>query len=161
MKLSEYIKKYGDVDIEHIKDGVVSIETNGVFSPADGEEYYVLTSVGRIEDQINHFQDITDRNRAVGNCFRTEKEAKSHLERLKVRAELLQAGALEAQNFPEEYELLGYDAVDRELYIENCSKRGDYLYPFSIGFTNREEADKAIEKVGKERIIQAIFGGGE
>ena len=60
-----------------------------VWKPADREKYYYIRNDGEVYQAFYEKNCSTDcGNYSLGNCFRTEEEAKFAVEKLKVIAEL-------------------------------------------------------------------------
>ncbi|MGX7091199.1 hypothetical protein [Hutsoniella sourekii] len=91
----------------------------------------------------------------IGNVFKTEQEAEHAVERLKIRAELLDAGGRDKlkqreENYsitykPYEYKLGVTFALDAPLF--------DFIY-----FDSENEVKEAIKQVGEDRIKKYMFG---
>ena len=96
----------------------------------------------------------------IGNCFRTDKEARNVVERLKIRAELKEYA--DEHNEPIEWEddatlkwSIAYSYRHTDIVINAYS---DLQEPFQIYFSSEEIARKAIESVGEDRIKKYLFG---
>lgn len=62
----------------------VKPEENEPWTPKDGEAYYYWNSMGEIEEQDFHHRWPSDADRLkLGNCFRTRKEAKAAIKRIR------------------------------------------------------------------------------
>lgn len=56
----------------------------GFFEPKEGEQYYFVDPFGDIGESTSGYEPVLFDDRVlVGNCFRTEQDAKDHLEYLK------------------------------------------------------------------------------
>lgn len=131
------------------------------WKPEKRTQYYVIHGDGDVE-RICYTNNPSD-NRAIfmGNCFKTEEEAKFMVEKLKVIHELEKFAY---ENNEEEIDwknktqckyYLVYDTEDEELYVDYTaySKRE----PFNIYFTSLRIAEKAINTIGKDRIKKYFF----
>lgn len=126
-----------------------------VWKPKENETYYYVRTNGTVTtaDWTNdRFDNVTY---VLGNCYRTEKEAKFALEKQKVYAEL--------KRFAQEHN-------ETEIDWNNDTQRKYYLYynfdhdclimdfnykvkyPNAIYFTSKEIAEQAIKAIGEERI---------
>ena len=114
------------------------------WTPDDGE-YYVTVDGGRVSDCINNIQDTTDMAIAVGQCFKTRKEAEDYIEWLKAFKTLRD----DAQGYKFD------EAVDN--YFVECDTDGDLRVESDDGcinqliyFKSAELAANSIEKHEKE-----------
>ncbi len=153
-------------NIEKRKDRIAQIERelkeleNKKWKPKDGERYYVIDITGVVSDRFNNFITVTDSALAIGNCFKTEEEAEFEVERLKVLEELKEFSYefndeewKEATNKYNIYYDCRFATVD---ISSNSCWRQDLIY-----FKNREDANKAIKKIGEERLKKYYFKVGE
>ena len=134
------------------------------WKPKKGDKYYYISNAGFIFHcayNEDNEEFIDKANISMGNCFKTEEEAKHMVEKLKVIHEL-QKFAYENNekeidwNDAKQYKYyLVYATEDGELYVDYAaySKRE----PFNIYFTSSEIAKKAIEAVGENRIKKYYF----
>lgn len=157
MKRSEYEKKMADLQdqIEELKK--VEIEKDDKrWKPSLNENYYYMSGSGQILYDT-WLDTLTGNNRyAIGNCFKTQEEAKFAVEKLKVLAELKEF----AEPFNTEWDgndghwYINYDRNPFCLDIDHMlTCKGAELY-----FTTRDDAVKAIKKVGEERIKKYYLG---
>ena len=114
------------------------------WTPDDGE-HYVTVDGGRVSDCINNIQDTTDMAIAVGQCFKTRKEAEDCIEWLKAFKTLRD----DAQGYKFD------EAVDN--YFVECDTDGDLRVESDDGcinqliyFKSAELAANSIEKHEKE-----------
>lgn len=126
-----------------------------------GDKYYYINDAGSIFNYDCH-EDISDEAHLnIGNCFKTEEEAKHMVEKLKVIHEL-QKFAYENNekeidwNGVKQYKhFLRYDVDDKEIYIDSS------IYyksePFNIYFTSLDIAREAIKTIGENRIKKYYF----
>ena len=131
------------------------------WKPEKRTQYYVIHGDGDVE-RICYTNNPSD-NRAIfmGNCFKTEEEAKFMVEKLKVIHELEKFAY---ENNEEEIDwknktqckyYLVYDTEDGELYVDYaayCTRE-----PLNIYFTSSKIAKKAIEEIGEDRIKKYYF----
>lgn len=127
-----------------------------VWKPDVEEEFYTLFGDGSIYKLT--WLNIADRVKRyeIGNCFKTEEEAKFALEKLKVITEL--------KRFAIEHNEGEIDWNDNKQYKytlcfdhdENCVKWVQYQHAH-IYFTSREIAEQAIKEIGEERLKKYYF----
>lgn len=127
-----------------------------VWKPDVEEEFYTLFGDGSIYKLT--WLNIADRVKRyeIGNCFKTEEEAKFALERLKIITEL--------KRFAIEYNEGEINWNDNKQYKyilcfdhdENCVKWVQYQHAH-IYFTSREIAEQAIKEIGEERLKKYYF----
>lgn len=126
----------------------------------NGDMYYFITDDGHI--CMAKWQSRTSdfRRLALGNVFKTEKDAEFGIEKQKVKVELEQYA--KEHNDPERDVWNGFN--------EHCGIRYDCLssdldtsamYQFNdigaIYFTSKEIAEDAVNKVGAKRIMKYLF----
>ena len=155
MTIKDFYEKYSDIEIteeqeKQIKE-YLKIKENKRWKPELEERYYFITQGGTIQITCN--TDDGDSFRLfTNNCFKTKEEAKFRLEQIKVYNEL--------KNFADENNT---DIKDYRFLINIQS--GDlninyYTYMHhigEIGFSSKELAQQAIEKVGEDRIKKYLF----
>lgn len=134
------------------------------WKPKKGDKYYYISNTGFIfycAYNEDNEEFIDKANISMGNCFKTEEEAKHIVEKLKVIHEL-QKFAYENNekeidwNGAKQYKhFLRYDVDDKEIYIDSS------IYyksePFNIYFTSFDIAKKAIKAIGEDRIKKYYF----
>lgn len=131
------------------------------WKPKKGDKYYYINDAGSIFN-YDYREDISDEAHLnIGNCFKTEEEAKHMVEKLKVIHEL-QKFAYENNekeidwNGSKQYKYyLVYDTEDEELYVDYavyCKRE-----PLNIYFTSSDIARKALKTIGENRIKKYYF----
>lgn len=157
MKRSEYEAKMKALqdEIEALKK--VEIEEDYKrWKPKKPRNYWIINGNG-VADEITWLDDkADDRLWAMGNCFMTKEEAEFAIEKLKVFAEL--SGFTEPSDAKWDGDTphyrIKYDTNASELSIDS-----NYEYKYScIYFARKEDAEKAIEAVGEERIKKYYLG---
>lgn len=125
-------------------------EKDCTWRPGRNEEYYSVDG-GRLDACVNFNQDTTDKAIAVGQCFKTRKEAEDYIEWLKAFKTLRD----DAQGYKFD------EAVDN--YFVECDTDGDLCVESDDGcinqliyFKSAELASKSLEKHEKEWKI--FFG---
>lgn len=161
--LADYCaNEYNDVE-DWLKLPVEEVEEviGEKWKPKIGEEYwyfydwgdYIAKSIwtNRNRDNYRYYLNI---------CFKTRKEAEQHLENIKTEAELRQLAEelnngekFDWEDTEQEKYYLYYDGEDEEVY-------GDFSYiakfPKQIYCLRKNFKDKALEQIGKERIINYL-----
>ena len=121
--------------------------------PKEGNTYYLINSNGSIHPEI--YESEYDREAyLIGNCFRTQEEAEFAVEQFKVIAEMKRCGVVWKTNKDSEtlYTLL---CNNEEICIHGSSASN--LIPI-FWFPTEEAAQKAIDTIGKERLLKYWFG---
>lgn len=158
MKLSEYIKKYGDCEVTDEIDKCIVKMPKTVYDLKDGDRYCYITADGELRF-VSWQNDESDKNKLyIGNIFLTEEDAEFEVERLKVIAELKRY----AKEFSDEEWRNGNTAK----YLFYRSFPGNRIYITStysahypcLYFESMEKAKQAFNAVGEERIKKYYFG---
>ena len=131
------------------------------WKPKKGDTYYYIGSVGSIFNYDCREDILDEAHLNMGNCFKTEKEAKHMVEKFKVIRELQKFAnenneeKIDWKNFNQCKYYLVYDTKDEDLYVDYTaySKRE----PLNIYFTSCKIAKRAIEAVGEDRIKKYYF----
>lgn len=171
MKLKDLLEQYGEYEIytdspKHIEeafknldskdDGVLCLfakkpKPKTVWELNNKDEHYSVTECGFIK----HFDasDFIGYKRDIGNVFTTEKEAEKECERRKVETLLLKHGGRRwFEKDGNNYHIwLMPDGCIRMSLIYAAPAQG------LIYFDSKDEAGKAIEEIGEERIKKALF----
>lgn len=155
----DLIKALFDKCCERIKPKVVEVKRK-VWKPQIGEHYWYICDDGNIST-ITWCGSKLDADRyKLGNCFRTEEEAKFAREKKKVEVELEQYA--KEHNDPEKEEWDGFNEHFGILY--NCCRSDldkstvcQFRDIGAIYFTSKEIAEDAANKVGAKRIMKYLF----
>lgn len=132
-----------------------------VWKPEYDEWYFYVSGYGVIGSNV-WINDYTDNGYyEIGNCFKTEEEAKFALEKTKVEAELCRFA--EKNN---EYEIDWKDEDQEKWFIYYYS---DKICPYQtystmrndIYFSSKEIAKQAVDNIGEERLKKYYFGVGD
>lgn len=155
----DLIKALFEKCCERVKPKVVEVKRK-VWKPKIGEHYWYLSGDGNI-GTITWCGSKLDADRyKLGNCFRTEEEAKFAREKKKVEVELERYGKEHNNPAKEEWDginthyRIGYDLADDDLVTTSAitiRRIGD------IYFTSKEVAKDAANKIGTKRIIKYLF----
>ncbi len=150
-------------NIEKRKGRIAQIERelkeleNKKWNLKSGEIYHWLDSRGFVLGTTNNYCVIDEERFKVGNYFRTEEEAEFAVERLKVLEELKEFSYEfndEDWNKPsicKYYIYFGFATYDI-IIASNCIKKDGHIY-----FKTQEDAQKAIDKIGEERLKKYYF----
>lgn len=134
-------------------------EKNKVWKLTDREKYYYIRNDGEVYHGFYEKYCSADcGNYSMGNCFRTEEEAKFAVEKLKVIAELKRFAAENNKNIDwnEEFQhkyCLRYDCKHNEIVVEyNLFLKNNTTY-----FSSKEIAKRAITTIGIKRLKKYYF----
>ncbi|MBR1703123.1 MAG: hypothetical protein IJ716_14445 [Lachnospiraceae bacterium] len=127
--------------------------------PEAGDDYYTISTMGEIGSAVTWTNHKTDKMRLlIGNCFKTEEEARFYIERLKVIAELRKYA--EPDDTPWDgraHYSISYD------YLRN-----EIITPFyyntklcNLYFESFNKAQEAIETIGVKRLKKYYLGVAE
>lgn len=157
MKLKEWIEKNCDKEIE-FKDGkltITELEVKGRWKPTLDDHYYFISAVGGADSVYWGNYESDQKSLAIGNVFKTKKEAEFTAERLKIRAEMLDLGGREYFNLHKINNRISYNHDTGQLVLDGESRFQD---PFVIYFDSDINLISVIEKIGESRIKKYLFG---
>lgn len=130
-----------------------------VWKPECNKNYWIINGFRVVNSSWDN-DNVDYRRYEIGNCFKTEKEAKFALEKLKVEAEL--------RRFAEENNECEIDWTDRKqnkwLICYNYDSKNidtgydDTLRTHYIYFSSKEIAKQAIDYIGEERLKKYYLG---
>lgn len=127
------------------------------WKPRKGDICYYICDGGYIFSfSCSEYDPLAKDLFAIGNCFRTEEEAKFELERRKVIAELsdFAEGDDAMWNGKTMHWFIFYNVCEKNISYEYCLKwKSEKLY-----FPSIETVKTAIEAVGEERIKKYYLG---
>lgn len=131
------------------------------WKPKKGDKYYYINDASFIFN-YDCREDISDEAHLnIGNCFKTEKEAKHMVEKLKVIHELQKFAyennekEIDWNNKTQYKYYLVYATEDEELYVDYAVYCKREL--LNIYFTSSDIARKAIKTIGENRIKKYYF----
>lgn len=140
-------------------DWEVVVEKNKikVWEPSLGDLYYYINSNGDIKFSYYNTRSID--KRCIGNFFKTDEEAEHMVEKLKVIRELQDLSNIKfnmsdyVKNNGIYY--IAYDFTQNRIVplFDNISRN----IPFNVYFPTKEDCEKAITKIGKDRIKKYYF----
>lgn len=150
---------YENLSTEELLSENWEIYEESKWKPSLGDLYYYINSNGDIKFSYYNTRSID--KRCIGNFFKTDEEADHMVEKLKVIKELRDF-ALENNDKNVDWRdkctskyFITYDFYDEEISTASYTFRN--FLPFNIFFTSKEIAQKAITKIGKERLERYYF----
>ena len=158
MKLSEYIKKYGDCEVTDEIDKCIAKVPKTVYDLKYGDRYFFLTISGIVQEGIWRNDDSNFDRERIGNAFLTEEDAKFASERLKVIAELKKyAKEFSDEEWMNQSIVKHYIIFDYEDHVINigyvCFTKVSDIY-----FETEEKAQEDIKWVGEDRVKKYYLG---
>lgn len=127
------------------------------WEPSLGDLYYYINSNGDIKFSYYNTRSID--KRCIGNFFKTDEEADHMVEKLKVIRELqdLSNIKLNMSDYVKNNRIyyIAYDFTQNRIVplFDNISRN----IPFNVYFSTKEDCEKAITKIGKDRIKKYYF----
>lgn len=158
MNLQDWIEKnkHKEIKFEDGKIVLVETEDKGRWRPNKDEICYYATSNGELSYKVwDECDPDSEGMFEIGNVFQTEEEAEKAIERLAVRAELLDLGGREEFRANQKNFYISGDIQADTIYATNS---GGKPYLNAIYFDTRDEAKKAISLVGVHRLKKMLFG---
>lgn len=131
---------------------------NKVWKPELNEIYYVISDVVNIFETRNN-SEIDDKRHNIGNCFKTEEEAKFALEKQKVFTELKRFALenneceLDWNDYTTNKCCLYYNRRKSEIDVScNIFSQAAVIY-----FSSEKIAKQAVEAIGEDRLKKYYF----
>ena len=160
IKIKDIVKKYAEyeVDEDKLKELLIEPKLKTVWNLQVNDIYYYLTSCGDIRCDEWCGCPLDEARRATGNCFLTREEVEFELERRKVETELLKYGgtrdmmSIGNDNIYKYY--LFYQRFKDKVCVEALRCTG---FLGCIYFKSEEDAQRAIDKIGEDRIKKYLF----
>lgn len=156
---NESDKVYENLSTKELLSENWEIYEESKWEPNLGDLYYYINSNGDIK--FSYYNTRSINKRCIGNFFKTDEKAEHMVEKLKIIKEL-QDFALENNDKNVDWRdkctgkyFITYDFYDEEISIASYTFRN--FLPFNIFFTSKEIAQKAITKIGKERLERYYF----
>ena len=146
---NEYIQK-----LEEIKAKIEELEneTDNRWKPKEGEDYWWTDNKGSIFCSEWYNNKIDNNTFNHTDVFPTGKQAEFDAERKRIRRELMKYSRTfdpGTSNWK-----FNYSYLDKTIVYLNSKLIRD---PFNIYFESKEIAEKAVEKVGEDRIKKYLF----
>lgn len=166
MKLKDLLEKYGEyevdlktvvgkAEIESVTIDLTKPKQKSVWELKDGDPYVLLGDDGYITTLETHWSTgLTKNHINGGNAFLTINEAENERERRRVETLLLKHGGRRWLEHGHMNYFIEYDRKPNKLDVV-CT--GRFLWQGLIYFDTREQAEKAIQEIGEQRIINALF----
>jgi hypothetical protein len=131
------------------------------WKPREGELYFYVNSNGEMEYRYYKNRNINDKRRIcnIGNYFKTDEEAEHMVEKLKVIKELKELSNIKfnMSDYLKNNKIyyIAYDFTQNRIVplFDNISRN----IPFNVYFSTKEDCEKAITKIGKERLERYYF----
>lgn len=161
MKLSEFIKKYGDCEVtDKIKECIVK-KPKTVWNLKNGDICYGINIFNEAVDFEWCDSPANECMRSIGLITLTEEELEFKIESIKVYEELKRY----AKDFTDE-EYGDKEILKYYLYFDYDGKGIDIDYTLAdknanLYFESKEKAEEAITAVGKERVKKYYLGVGK
>ena len=159
MKLNELIENYGNYEV---KEGFLNFlqkpKPKTVWDLQYGDEYWFISPEGDIGCDIWEDYEVDNDRRNVGDCYLTEEYGNFVRERKKIIAEMKRLGGTEdIMSLGDVDDLkccIAYNHEISKLYLahERCTHHLSNIY-----FTTKEQAQKAIDEIGEDRIKKYLF----
>ena len=121
---------------------------------SDGDQFYCISFDGKVNDDYWSDHQVDRERLSIGNAFKTEREAKFAVEKLKVLYELESLGRPFDRGFRNYY--LAFDYYNKEIFIDFRSNLNSCFS--NCFFNSEEEAQQAVDKIGEDRIKKYLFG---
>lgn len=127
------------------------------WKPSLGDLYYYINSNGDIKFSYYNTRSID--KRCIGNFFKTDEEADHMVEKLKVIKELKELSNIKfnMSDYLKNNKIyyIAYDFTQNRIVplFDNISRN----IPFNVYFSTKEDCEKAITKIGKERLERYYF----
>jgi hypothetical protein len=136
---------------------------NKEWQPEIEQNYFYIDSCGDVENCGYSMSYIDKWRLKQGNCFKTHEQAKKHLENLKTKAEL-KALADELNG----KEMIDWNNEEQEkfciVYVPSRNTLENHIGCFykiqgAVYCLDEDFSEKAIEHIGKQRLIDMIRSG--
>lgn len=129
----------------------IKIQKNDVYEPKLEDKYWFIDGYeGVVEDKWDDI-DFDNYRLSMGNVFKTKEDVEFQIEKLKVLTELKKFSC-KYNEFLDVWRL-SYDIRREELTFLQSNSVKD----FGFYFESVEEGEKAVKKVGKDRIKKYLF----
>lgn len=155
MKLKELVEQYGEYTVpQELIEKLEKPKPQSVWELEEGDEYYYINADGYIN--ISTYAEVESEENcvSVGNVFLIYEEAEKDVERRKVETLLLKHGGRRwfkedtPNYFIRVYENGGWLKSD---WTNHSPIQG------TIYFDTEKQAIDAIEEIGEDKIIEALF----
>lgn len=151
MKLSDFIKKYGDCEVTEEMEKC--IKKKGKWMPERGQVYYLVGSNGSVAGNLWDDDTIDNYRRDFLRIFKTEKEAERYLEIMK---------ACKEASFEPDWEDVNQAKYTFSYYRYNKELNVNYYTVCNEGqpffFESKEITQKLIDRFGEKDIVKYVLG---
>lgn len=153
--LVEYLSNEYDNIVDWLKLPVEEVE-EGRWKPKKNEKFWIVNESGQVDWFLWSGDSSDDYAYKTNNCFKTEKEAKQHLNNIETEIELRQLAEelnddekIDWENENQSKYYLTYDYLENTIYQqwEDTNKTAKNIYCLDEKFK-----DKAIEEIGEEKL---------
>lgn len=126
----------------------------GYWVPNDGDTYWYISKYGKIDKAVWNTMKEDSGKLAIGNVFRTKGAVEFELERLRILSVIKPFTCRSRQ-------------IDKSLYVITPTQDDDVavssynhvcLTDTTVYFETEEQAHKAIELIGKDKLNKYLFG---
>lgn len=157
MNLEFIINKYGNIDItDEILEQIEELaKPRSVWEIGDGYRYWFVDNSSCPHDDVwsDYWSKHGDR-RAMGGVFLTQEDCEEEIERRLAETLLLKYGGRRRYDKNKENWYLAYNKKEKR--IEAVQDEG-FLSAGVIYFNTSDKALDACEKIGEQRVINALF----
>lgn len=160
IKIKDIVEKYAEYEIDEdkLKALLIKPKQKTIWELVAGDKYIFINSDGIAVPSVwsNYFYQIN--RRATGNCFLTREEAEFELERRKVETELLRCGGTRDMMSIGNNDIRKYYIVYGHFQNKVCIEISLCIqYLNCIYFKSEEDAQRAIDEIGEDRIKKYLF----
>ena len=160
MKLKDLVEKYGNLEVDNrLEEELKGYVKSRLWKPGIGDRYYYYDQPFGASDSFWDNDTLDNARRNSFNCFRTQTEAEFEFEKQKVYNELRMFALENNDEIVWDDDTTNwcicYDSSERKIDIDSHIIFQDIG---QIYFSNRKLAERAIEKVGENRIKKYLFG---
>lgn len=155
MKLKELVDKYGEYTVpQELIEKLEPPQPKSVWDLKEGDKFTSIDVFGKTIENCTWEYNLFDvEMRKVGNVFLTRTEAERDIERRKVETLLLKHGGRRwFKDGVANWLIILAEEEDRLIWFIEIKPIQGVIY-----FDTEEQARKAIDEIGEERIRTALF----
>lgn len=126
------------------------------WKPENGDRYYFIDSMNLCSFYTYANDEVDKALSIIGNCFKSEEEAKHMVEKLKIIAKLREFTTVDFNDNHNKIKfVIYYDSASKEININTH----EYIreLPFNIYFATKEDCINAINEIGEENLKKYYF----
>ena len=132
------------------------VEYNKKWKPENGDRYYFIDCMNSCDYYTYTNDEIDKAFLIIGNCFKSEEEAKHMVEKLKIINRLRELSNINFGNDTSQLKYsIGYEIDTKKVY-PNIS-RYTRIIPFEVYFATKEDCENAINEIGEENLKKYYF----